>query len=145
VPLEFAKPALGVPNADPQEDPNPIPRNCLRLEILAGGSANFGQIVQPGSLRQLGEFSYIVAGVTLIMPTSAFRWPEVMMITAPTPMKTEFPTQVRFLRLTRSRRRCWLLTSRARSLGHAAPVGGRAVQGVSLRAGRRGGRIMAGP
>jgi hypothetical protein len=52
---------------------------------------NFGQIVRPGPTRQSVEFTYIVAAATLIMPSAAFRWPGVMMIMAPTPMKTEFP------------------------------------------------------
>jgi hypothetical protein len=37
------------------------------------------------------EFSYIVLPATLLMPDKTFRWPGVVMIMAPTPMKTEFP------------------------------------------------------
>lgn len=54
-------------------------------EIFGGGSVNLGQVVQPGPPRQSVEFSYIV------LPASSprFRWPGVVMIMAPTPMKTD--------------------------------------------------------
>ncbi|ESY64008.1 hypothetical protein X743_32130 [Mesorhizobium sp. LNHC252B00] len=60
-------------------------------EIIGGGSVNLGQVVQPGPPRQSVEFSYIILPATLIMPDRIFRWPGVVMVTAPTPMKTEFP------------------------------------------------------
>lgn len=59
-------------------------------EIIGGGSVNLGQVVQPGPPRQSVEFSYIILPATLIMPDRIFRWPGVVMIMAPTPMKTEF-------------------------------------------------------
>lgn len=60
-------------------------------EVVGGGSVNLGQVVQPGPPRQSVEFSYIVLPVTLVMPNKSFRWPGVVMIMAPTPLKTEFP------------------------------------------------------
>lgn len=60
-------------------------------EVVGGGSVNLGQVVQPGPPRQSVEFSYIVLPATLVMPDKTFRWPGVVMIMAPTPMKTEFP------------------------------------------------------
>jgi len=60
-------------------------------EIFGSGSVNLGQVVQPGPPRQSVEFSYIVLPASLHMPSSRFRWPGVVMIMAPTPMKTEVP------------------------------------------------------
>lgn len=60
-------------------------------EIFGSGSVNLGQVVQPGPPRQSVEFSYIVLPASLHMPSSRFRWPGVVMIMAPTPIKTEVP------------------------------------------------------
>lgn len=59
-------------------------------EIYSGGSVNLGQVVQPGPPRQSVEFSYMVIPASLLMPSLKFRWPGVVMIMAPTPMKTEY-------------------------------------------------------
>ncbi|GLS39186.1 hypothetical protein GCM10010869_47830 [Mesorhizobium tianshanense] len=69
----------------------PIIAGDWRGEIVGVPSVNFGQVVQPGPPRQSVEFTYIILPTTLIMPNAAFRWPGVVMISAPTPMKTEFP------------------------------------------------------
>jgi hypothetical protein len=69
----------------------PIVAGEWRGEIVGAPGINFGQVVQPGPPRQSVEFSYIVLPAALIMPNAAFRWPGVIMIMAPTPMKTEFP------------------------------------------------------
>ncbi|TIX95826.1 MAG: hypothetical protein E5V17_03665, partial [Mesorhizobium sp.] len=47
--------------------------------------------VQPGPPRQSVEFTYVILAASLIMPNAAFRWPGVVMIMAPTPMKTDHP------------------------------------------------------
>lgn len=70
--------------------PTIVPGNW-QGELIGGGSVNFGQEVQPGPPRQSVEFSYIILPVTLIVPDRKFRWPGVLMIMAPTPMKTDFP------------------------------------------------------
>lgn len=62
-----------------------------RGELLGGCTVNFGQVVQPGPQRQSVEFSYMIMPAALTMPEARFTWPGVIMIMAPTPMKTEFP------------------------------------------------------
>lgn len=57
-------------------------------ELIGGASINFGQVVQPGEPRQAVEFSYCITAVALAMPDGKFRWPGVLMLIAPTPMKT---------------------------------------------------------
>lgn len=69
----------------------PVVAGEWRAEIVGPASVNFGQVVQPGPPRQSVEFTYFVIPALLIMPDAAFRWPAVVMIMAPTPMKTEFP------------------------------------------------------
>ncbi|MER8766430.1 hypothetical protein [Mesorhizobium sp. M0968] len=69
----------------------PIVAGEWRGEIVAPASVNFGQVVQPGPPRQSVEFTYVILPATLIMPDAAFRWPGIVMIMAPTPLKTEFP------------------------------------------------------
>lgn len=61
-----------------------------RGEIVGSANVNFGQVVQPGPPRQSVELTYIILPASLIMPDPAFRWPGVVMIMAPTPMKTVF-------------------------------------------------------
>jgi hypothetical protein len=69
----------------------PVVAGDWRGEIVGAPGINFGQVVQPGPPRQSVEFTYIILPATLIMPNAAFMWPGVVMIMAPTPMKTEFP------------------------------------------------------
>ncbi|TPI78506.1 hypothetical protein [Mesorhizobium sp. B2-8-9] len=69
----------------------PIVAGEWRGEIVAPASVNFGQVVQPGPPRQSVEFTYIILPATLIMPDAAFRWPGIVMVMAPTPLKTDFP------------------------------------------------------
>nr|WIE93425.1 hypothetical protein P9270_010055 [Mesorhizobium sp. WSM4875] len=69
----------------------PVVNGDWRGEIVGAPGINFGQVVQPGPPRQSVEFTYIILPATLIMPNAAFMWPGVVMIMAPTPMKTEFP------------------------------------------------------
>ncbi|KAB2688935.1 hypothetical protein [Brucella tritici] len=59
-------------------------------EIYSGGSVNLGQVVQSGPPRQSVEFSYMVIPASLLMPSPKFRWPGIVGIMAPTPMKTEY-------------------------------------------------------
>jgi hypothetical protein len=66
-----------------------VPGNW-RGEIVGGVSVNLGQVVQPGPPRQSVEFSYIILPASLLMPTPQFRWPGVVMIMVPTPLKTNF-------------------------------------------------------
>lgn len=60
-------------------------------EIYCGGSVNLGQAVQPGPPPQSVEFSYMVVPASLLMPNPKFRWPGIVMIMAPTPLKAEYP------------------------------------------------------
>ncbi|RJT31352.1 hypothetical protein D3227_28625 [Mesorhizobium waimense] len=69
----------------------PLVAGEWRGEIVGSANINFGQSVQPGPPRQSVEFSYVILAASLIMPNAAFRWPGVVMIMAPTPMKTEHP------------------------------------------------------
>lgn len=57
-------------------------------ELLSGASIHFGQAVQPGPPRQSVEFSYCIVPVALVMPDSKFTWPGVLVLMAPTPLKT---------------------------------------------------------
>ncbi len=68
----------------------PVVPGEWRGEIYGGGSVNLGQVVQPGPPRQSVEFSYMVMPASLLMPSPKFRWPGIVMIMAPTPMKTEY-------------------------------------------------------
>lgn len=68
----------------------PIAPGSWRGEIVGQGSVNLGQVVQPGPPRQSVEFSYIILPASLLTPTPHFWWPGVVMIMAPTPMKTAF-------------------------------------------------------
>lgn len=67
----------------------PLVAGEWRGEILGSANINFGQVVQPGPPRQSVEFTYVILPASLIMPNAAFRWPGIVMIMAPTPMKTE--------------------------------------------------------
>lgn len=67
----------------------PIVAGEWRGEIVGAPGINFGQVVQPGPPRQSVEFTYIILRAALRMSNSAFTWPGVVMIMAPTPMKTE--------------------------------------------------------
>jgi hypothetical protein len=69
----------------------PIGAGEWRGEIVGSANINFGQVVQPGPPRQSVEFTYVILPASLIMPNAAFRWPGIVMIMAPTPMKTEHP------------------------------------------------------
>lgn len=57
-------------------------------EFLGGCSVSFGQEVQAGPPRQSVEFSYLTTPAAFTMPAGRFMWPGVVMIFAPTPMKT---------------------------------------------------------
>ncbi|WP_441281120.1 hypothetical protein [Tardiphaga sp. 862_B3_N1_1] len=50
---------------------------------------NFGQVVQPGPDRQSVEFTYIVMPGAFIGPDASFAWPGIVLIMAPTPMRTQ--------------------------------------------------------
>lgn len=69
----------------------PLVAGEWRGEIVGSANINFGQVVQPGPPRQSVEFTYVILPASLIMPNAAFRWPGIVMIMAPTPMKTEHP------------------------------------------------------
>ncbi|RWC89825.1 MAG: hypothetical protein EOS32_28970 [Mesorhizobium sp.] len=69
----------------------PIVAGEWRGEIVGSANVNFGQVVQPGPPRQSVEFTYVILPASLIMPNAAFRWPGIVMIMAPTAMKTEHP------------------------------------------------------
>jgi hypothetical protein len=60
-----------------------------RGEIAGSASVNLGQAVQDGPPRQSVEFSYVILPAMLIMPEGRFTWPGVVMIMAPTPLKTD--------------------------------------------------------
>ncbi|MBR1129487.1 hypothetical protein [Bradyrhizobium iriomotense] len=62
-----------------------------RGEILGGCTVNFGQVVQPGPPRRSVEFTYAIMPAAFATPEVRFTWPGVIMVMAPTPMKTEFP------------------------------------------------------
>ncbi|MER9696996.1 hypothetical protein [Mesorhizobium sp. M0146] len=69
----------------------PLVAGEWRGEIVGSANINFGQVVQQGPPRQSVEFTYVILPALLVMPNAAFRWPSVVMIMAPTPMKTEHP------------------------------------------------------
>jgi hypothetical protein len=60
-------------------------------EILDGYTVNLGQVVQDSPPRRSVEFSYIVAPAILTSPDAQFGWLGIVLIFAPTPLKTEFP------------------------------------------------------
>lgn len=60
-------------------------------EILGGGTVNLGQVVQHNPARQSVEFSYLVIPAIFTPPEPQFTWPGVVLIFAPTPMKTVRP------------------------------------------------------
>lgn len=62
-----------------------------RGDIVGSANVNFGQVMQPGPPRQSVEFTYVILAASLTMPGAAFRWPGIIMIMAPTPMKTDHP------------------------------------------------------
>jgi hypothetical protein len=53
--------------------------------------------VQGGPPRQSIEFSYFVTPAVFTSPNAQFAWPGIVLIFAPTPMKTEFPDAGRLL------------------------------------------------
>ncbi|BCG98691.1 hypothetical protein MesoLj131b_06910 [Mesorhizobium sp. 131-2-5] len=69
----------------------PLVAGEWRGEIVGSANINFGHVVQPGPPRQSVEFTYVILAASLIMPNTAFRRPGIVMIMAPTPMKTEHP------------------------------------------------------
>ena len=58
-------------------------------EILDGYTVSLGQVVQDGPPRQSIEFSYIVTPAVFTSPNAQFAWPGIVLIFAPTPLKTE--------------------------------------------------------
>ncbi len=56
-------------------------------EILPGGSVNLGQTIQEGPPRRTVELSYITLPASMHSANRDFRWPGVIMIMAPTPMR----------------------------------------------------------
>lgn len=62
-----------------------------RGEILGSCEVNFGQVVQDGPPRQSIEFTYVVVPAAFTPPQARFEWPGILIITTPTPMKTELP------------------------------------------------------
>ena len=68
-----------------------------RGEILGGGTFNFGQVVQHNPGRQSVEFSYLVISAIFTPPEKQFTWPGVVLIFAPTPMKSVHPDAGRLL------------------------------------------------
>jgi hypothetical protein len=59
-------------------------------EILDGYTVSLGQVVQDHPPRRSVEFSYIVVPAVFTSLKAQFAWPGVILIFAPTPMKTEF-------------------------------------------------------
>jgi hypothetical protein len=70
-------------------------------EILGGGTVNFGQVVQHNPGRQSVEFSYLVISAIFTPPEKQFTWPGVVLIFAPTPMKSVRPDAGRLLSVKR--------------------------------------------
>ena len=66
-------------------------------EILGGVTVNFGQVVQHNPGRQSVEFSYLVISAIFTPPEKQFTWPGVVLIFAPTPMKSVHPDAGRLL------------------------------------------------
>src|SRR5579871_6964098 len=60
-------------------------------EILSGGTFNLGQVVQHNPGRQSVEFSYLVISAIFTPPEKQFTWPGVVLIFAPTPIKSARP------------------------------------------------------
>lgn len=82
--------ASGKAKRDGFKVPDPV-AGSWHGEIAGGGSVNFGQEVQDGPPRQSVEFTYMILPALLTMPEGRFTWPGIVMIMAPTPMKTEHP------------------------------------------------------
>jgi hypothetical protein len=59
-------------------------------EILEGYTVSFGQAVQDGPPRRSVEFSYIVTPAVFTSPKAQFAWPGIILIFAPTPIRTKF-------------------------------------------------------
>lgn len=77
-------------NTSPLTLPDVKPGNW-RGEILGNCTVSFGQVVQDGPPRHSVEFTYMVMPAILTMPEPKFTWPGIVMIMAPTSMKTDFP------------------------------------------------------
>jgi hypothetical protein len=73
----------------PALKPPEIQSGNWRGEILGSCTVNFGQVVQPGPPRQSVEFTYMIMPGVFTMRDARFTWPGVIMITTPTPIKTE--------------------------------------------------------
>ncbi|MDX8501904.1 hypothetical protein RFM99_26255 [Mesorhizobium sp. VK4C] len=50
-----------------------------RGEIVGAASVNFGQVVQPGSVRQSVEFTHMILAAMLTMPNRGLIWPGIVM------------------------------------------------------------------
>lgn len=59
-------------------------------EILDGYTISPGQVVQDGPPRRSMEFSYIVTPAVFTSPDVQFAWPGIVLIFAPTQLKTDF-------------------------------------------------------
>jgi len=69
----------------------PVEPGSWEGEIFGGGSVSLGQSVQPGPPPLSVEFSYILLPASLFKEGGGFRWPGVVMIMVPTPMRPEMP------------------------------------------------------
>ena len=67
-----------------------VPENW-QGEILDGYTFSFGQAVQDGPKRQSVEFSYIGTSAVFTPPQARLAWSGVIMIVAPTPMRSLCP------------------------------------------------------
>lgn len=76
-------------------------------EIVGSASVNFGQVVQPGPPRQSVEFTYVILSASLIMPNAVFRWPGMIVIMAPTPMKGHHPDAGALIQILLGDPRLW--------------------------------------
>jgi hypothetical protein len=65
----------------------PIQPGDWQGEVLPGGSVNLGQTVQDGPPRRTVEFSYMTIPASIHAVNRGFRWPAVIMIVTPTPMR----------------------------------------------------------
>jgi hypothetical protein len=74
----------------PPLNPPEVKPGNWQSEILDGYTISFGQIMQDGPPRRSVEFSYIVTSAVFTWPNAQFAWPGIILIFAPTPMKTKF-------------------------------------------------------
>lgn len=109
-------------------------------EILDGYTFSFGKVVQGGPPRRSVEFCYVVMPAVFTSPNPQYAWPGVVLVFAPTPMKSEISNAGLLLRWYSSRfltslaepqYRCLMLTGADRGSCFPSSEGGKISGGRS--------------